>query len=164
MGDQFSYQANILVKEESQIVVTDDQNREVELTDLPDHIRRKVEDGIRKGHGEVIVHEERTSVLSPGGGIKEEQGALSLDKVLMLLAKMRDSFDSGQLEYPVYEGMITAIIKDFISTLADDIKIDFVVNQISESGLSDYINDDMLKELRAFALSSVSDQRKGRAV
>ena len=56
--------------------------------------------------------------------------------------------------------MVADIIKDYISTLADNIKLDFVVNRITDSELSDYLNEKILNELRAFVISTVSDENK----
>ena len=60
---------------------------------------------------------------------------------------------AGQLEPSVYDRMVADIVKDYISTLADDMKLIFVVNEIEGSEFSDYLNEKILKELRAFVLS-----------
>ena len=159
LGDHDSSQIHYNVSEERNVVISDEQNKEVKLKDLPEHLRHKVEDALRKGDDEVIVKEERTTVQQPLASAYEERNALSYEKILTLLSKMRDSLNNGHIEYRVYERMVADFIKDYISTLADNIKLDFVVNKIKDSELSDYLNDEMLNDLRGFVLSSISDKK-----
>jgi hypothetical protein len=56
--------------------------------------------------------------------------------------------------------MVSGIIKDYISTLDEHIQIQFVFNQILDSELSEYLNEKLLKDLRKFLLSSISDRKK----
>ena len=157
-GGIASFHTNYMVTENSNILISDEQDNELKLKDLPVNVRHKVEDAIRKGNGEVVVKEESTIVHPPNAGANEERNALSMDKVLKLLSGMSDSFNSGILEKSVYERMVADIIKDYISSLDDDIKIDFVVNKIPGSELSDYLSEKMLNDLRGFVISSVSEK------
>ena len=157
---QNSSQKNYIVGKDSNIFITDEQNNEVRLEDLPEKARRKAENSIRKGDGEVIVKEEHKILQSSLEGMSGESGALSLEKILTLLPKMRDSLNKGHMEHSSYEKMVINIIKDYISSLADNIKLDFVVNGIIDSELSDYLNEEMLNDLRAHVISSISDKNK----
>ena len=157
-GGKASFRTNYMVTGNSNIFISDEQDNELKLKDLPANVRHKVEDAIRKGNGEAVVWEESTMVHPSNAGTNEERNALSMDKVLTLLSSMSDSFNSGILENSVYERMVADIIRDYISTLDDDIKIDFVVNKIPASELSDYLSEKMLNDLRGFVISSVSEK------
>ena len=52
------------------------------------------------------------------------------------------------------------MIRDYISTLDDDIKLNFVANKATTSELSDFLNEKILNDLRMFAISSASDKKK----
>ena len=160
LDGQASSQKNHIVNEVSNIFISDEQNKEVKLKDLPEQFGRHVEDAVSKGNDEVVVKEERTIVQLPLASADEETNALSIEKVLIMLSKMADSLNDGYLEHSVYERIATDIIKDYISTFADNIKLDFVVNRITDSELSDYLNEKILNDLRAFVISTVSDKNK----
>ena len=131
----------------------------MKLKDLPEHLRHKIEDAIHKGDGQVISKEERTIVHSPPENAPEENNILSLEKVLTLLSGMKVSFSSGHMELGVFQRMVVDIIKDYISPLADSIQLEFVVNGILDSELYDYLNDKMLNDLRAYVISSISENK-----
>ena len=156
--EKSSFQINLLVTKDSNIFISDEQDNALKLKDLPANVRHKVEETIRKGNGEVVVKEESTIVHPPNACANEERNALSMDRVLTLLSGMRDSFNSGILENSAYERMVADIIKEYISTLDDDIKIDFVVNKIPASELSNYLSEKMLNDLRGFFISSASEK------
>jgi len=42
---------------------------------------------------------------------------------------MKNSFNEGRIEYDDYERMASDIMKDYISTLDDHIKVDFFINE-----------------------------------
>ena len=160
LDGQAPRQTNYIVNEVSNIFISDKQNKKVKLKELPEQVQRHVEEAISKGNDEVVVKEESTIVQLPLANADEEPNALSIEKVSIMLSKMENSLNGGHLEHSVYERMVADIIKDYISTLADNIKLDFVVNRITDSELSDYLNEKILKDLRAFIISSVSDKNK----
>ena len=160
LDGQASPKTNYPVNEVSNIFISDDQDKEVALEDLPAQVRRQVEGAVSKKNDGVVVEDESTIVQSPFATANGQTSTLSIEKVLSLLSKMRASVNHGRLEQSVYERMAAGIIKDYISTLDDDTKLDFVVNRISDSELSDYLNEKILNDLRSFVISSISDINK----
>ena len=122
--------------------------------DLPKQVRHKFEDALGEGKEEVIVKEQSTIVQDSLGLEKEEIVTASLWTVLTLLSKMKNSLESGKFGNREYNRMTFNIIKDYISTLPEDMQHNFVVHEITDSELSGLINEDILKGLRAFVLSS----------
>jgi hypothetical protein len=153
-----SQEINDITDKEGMIYISETQNKEVSLKDLPEHARHKLEDAIRKGKKDVVVKEERTVIQAHSTDAKEEP-ALSLEKVLTLLSEMKNSYNKGHFEYNIYERMVFDIMKDFIYTLDDDIKIEFVVNDINNSEISDYLNDKIIKDLRTCFIASTTDKK-----
>ena len=124
--------------------------------DLPEQIRHRFEDALGKGKEEVIIKEEITTVHDLSRSEKEDKVTASLETVLTLLSKMKNSLEGGNIGHREYNRMAFNIIKDYMTTLPEDMHLNFVMNEISNSEFSDYINDDTLKDLRAFVLSSKS--------
>jgi hypothetical protein len=50
--------------------------------------------------------------------------------------------------------MALDMIKDYVSTLPEEMRLNFAMNELSNSELAGFINADILKDLRAFVLSS----------
>ncbi len=140
------------------VVVTDKRGVKRNLEDLPEHLRHKVEAAMRKGKGKVIVQEERTLDDTFSTGARDKLSALPLEKALNLLSKMRESCNHGDIDYDVYERMAAGIIKDYVLSLDDDMRTGFALNGITESDLSGYLTDDMLRDLRALVLASDLDE------
>jgi hypothetical protein len=159
-----SREISYIVDKKSSIFISDKQKNEVNFNELPEKVRRKIEDAVSKGKNEVIVKKE-TSVFQPHPTSAKQEHALSFEKVLALLSEMKNSFSEGRIEYDVYERMASDIVKDYISTLDDHIKVDFVINEIKNSEIYDYLDDKMIKDLKTFVISSVSDKRipRGRS-
>jgi hypothetical protein len=154
---EISYAAD----KKSNVFILDKQNKEVNFNDLPENVRHKIEDAVRKGKNEVVVKKE-TSVFQPHPTSAKQEHALSFEKILALLSEMKNSFNEGRIEYDDYERMASDIVKDYISALDDNIEIDFVISEIKNSEIYDYLDDKMIKDLKTFVISSVSDKRKSQ--
>ena len=124
------------------------------LQDLPERVRSKIENTLRDGKNEVIIKEERTIVHDEE---QEVPVAASLKKVVTLLSKMKATLEGGTIGHREYNQMAVNIIKDYVSTLPEDIRLNFVMNDIKTSELSGYINNEALKDLRAFVLASKTE-------
>jgi hypothetical protein len=136
----------------------------VKIDDLPEHIRKRLEEAVHQGKDAVISIEDLESVFPRLETAAEQCGDVTFEQTLTALSGLRDSFNSGRLEYSVYEKMVSNVIKDYISTLDNQIQIQFVFNKIMDSELSDYLNEKLLKDLRNFVLSSISDKKKPDSV
>ena len=148
---------NIHVDDDHNVIIASDQQQKVKLEDLPANLRHKAEEAIRKDDQEGTSSDERSVVHATSGAAFSEQAALSLEKTLTLLSQMQDSLHKGQIDSSIYERMATDIVKDYIASMDDNIKVNFVVNGITNSELSVYLTDAMLNDLRAFVISSVAD-------
>lgn len=156
--DKPSTLQNIHVVNDHNVYISTDEQQEVKLENLPEKLRHKVEEAVRKGDHAGTVIEERSIVRPASGGQLGEHAAISLKKTLRLLSQMQDSFHKGKIEISIYERMATDIVKDYISSLDDSIKVNFVANGITDSELLVYLTDEMLNNIRAFVISSVADK------
>jgi hypothetical protein len=66
---------------------------------------------------------------------------------------MKEPLEDGIIEQSTYDHMTLDMMKDYISTLPEDMRLNFVVRDITQSDLCGYINEDILRDLRAFVLS-----------
>jgi hypothetical protein len=136
------------------IIILDVHYETEMFQDLPEQARHMFEDALGEEKETVIAKEESTIVQDSLGLEKEENVTASLGAVLTLLSKMKSSLESGNIGNREYNRMTFNIIKDYISTLPDDMQLNFVVHEIRDSELSGFINEGILKDLRAFVLSS----------
>jgi hypothetical protein len=136
-------------------MIVSNEHYEIDMfQDLPKQVRHKFEDALGEGKEKVIVREQSTIVQDSLGLEKEENVTASLGTVLTLLSKMKNSLESGNIGNREYNRMTFNIIKDYISTLPEDMQLNIVVHEITGSELSGFINEGILKDLRTFVLSS----------
>ena len=144
------------VGKEGAFIVSETQVGADKLKDLPEHIQNKFNDAFRKGNKDVIIDEQRTIVTAQSANEKNVQIPVSMEKVVALLSKLKDSFEESNIEYSHYQRFVSNTIKDYITTLPEDMRLNFVIKDIANSTLSDFIDEEMLKDLRALVLSSAS--------
>jgi hypothetical protein len=120
------------------------------------HFAQSEEQKLKKGLSEHPRHEDASGKRDDAVIAKANRDALPLQKVLALLSGLRDSYNRGDIDYDVYEQMAAGIIKDCVTALDDDVRIGFVLNEITDSDLSDYLTDDILRDLRALVLASIA--------
>lgn len=138
-------------------VIVDEKPTKIDPTDLKESDLQKLTDAIREGE-EAVLEKSQTQIEEISSAGKDDPTiSLYLEKTLTVLEKMKESYKNRQIEYDIYKQMVVEMVKDYISTLDDNVKVHFVVNEISVSELAEYLDDGMLKELRAFVISSVSN-------
>ena len=142
---------NHKVSKNGNMIISDVHDEAETLQDLPDQVRSKIEDALREGKNEVLIKEESPIVHDAE---QEVPVVASLERVLTLLSKMKDTLEDGKIDSSAYDRMALDMIRDYISTLPEDLRLNFVVHEITQSELFGYINEDILRDLRAFVLSS----------
>lgn len=130
----------------------------IDLSDLPANIKAEVEDAFRKGQQSVTIQDESKIVKYPLDGTADKRIELSIDDALSLLTGIRDSYKQSDIKTAEYEQMVLDIIQDYLASIDDSEKINFVVNGILDSDFMSFINDGMLKKLRGSIIASVSNK------
>lgn len=123
------------VGKDGPMIVSDIHYETDTYQDLPEQVRSRVDDALRKGDEGVIIEEESTIVQVLSGSNKEAPAMTSLEKILKLLSKMKNTLEGGNIGHREYNRMVFDIIKDHISTLPEDMRINFIVNEIGNSEL-----------------------------
>lgn len=137
------------------------QSEKVEILDstvLPAHIKDKVKDAFRKGQKAVTIKDESRIVNYPLDGMVAKRIELSIDDALSLLAGIRDSYEQRKLKTAEYEQLVLNIIQNYLASIDDSEKINFVVNGVLGSDFMSYLSDGMLKRLRGYIIESVSNK------
>lgn len=130
----------------------------IDLSDLPADIKAKVEDAFRKGQKSVTIQDESRILKYPFDGTADKRIELSIDDTLSLLAGIRDSYEQSNIKTAEYEQMVLDIIQNYLASINDGEKINFVVNGILDSDFMSFLNDGMLKKLRGSIIESVSNK------
>lgn len=125
------------------------------LNDLPEDVRNQVKDAFENVNSDGVDTVKSTVVQDMVVEDKAETIPISLDNVLNLVSGLDESLNSGNIEQAEYKRMVTYILQDYITALAPDIRLHFVFTDLMNSELSQYLSDDILKELRESALSSI---------
>jgi len=130
----------------------------INFSDLPANIKAEVEDAFRKGQKSVTIQDESRIVKYPLDGTTDRQIELSIDDALSLLTGIRKSYEQSNIKTPEYEQMVLDIIQNYLASIDDSEKINFVVNGILDSDFMSFLNDGMLKKLRGSIIDSVSNK------
>ncbi|MBN1663275.1 MAG: zinc ribbon domain-containing protein [Deltaproteobacteria bacterium] len=114
-------------------------HKKINLEDLPEDMRLKLEEAMRQGKNEVVI--EKTSTVS------NSLDTMPLEKISSVLAKMKDLLDRGQMNHEVYEPMALSIIKDYLATLDDKAQLTFLDDKLPGIALHKYMTEGMFKKL-----------------
>lgn len=135
--------------------------KNVKLEDLSQDIRQKVEEALRQGKKEVVL--EKTSTVSNSlDAATSKADIMPLEKISSVLARMKDSLDSGQMKPEAYEPMALSVIGDYLATLDDKAQLTFLDNTLDGIELHKYMTEEMFKKLRPMVINSLVDKAKKR--
>ncbi len=139
-------------------IVAGEQIR-IEPNDLSEVDRQAICDALQKGGNHTII-DSKTQILQDHPAREEaDRPSKSFEEVLILLGKMKSAYDEGQIEYPIYKRFVTDSIMDYTSALDENIKINFIINDIKNSDLNEYLDDDLHKELISAVISRQSTDK-----
>jgi hypothetical protein len=130
----------------------------IDLANLPANVRDEVEDAFRKGQKSVTIQDESKIVKYPLDGTADKQIELSIDDALSFLTGIRNSYKQSNMKTAEYEQMVLDILQNYLASIDDSEKINFVVNGILDSDFMSFLNDGMLKKLRGSIIESVSNK------
>ncbi len=82
--------------------------------------------------------------------------ALSLEKIVAVIAKMKSLLDAGRFEQPLYERMSLDLIRDYLSTMDESGRLIFVSYEIQDSELAPYLTQDMREKLKLHIMDSLA--------
>jgi hypothetical protein len=114
-----------------------------------------LEEAFREGGEKVFVEETIVSDVPPETE-PAPFGPEAIDQALNNLARIRNLFDDGQIQYDIYKRTVIGVMKDFINALHDDLKLNYVINEIKDSPFAPYIDDDIYNALTKHFVSLVS--------
>lgn len=151
---------NVHVKNDGKgsITVSVDKKIYKKLEDIPESLRHKVEEAIKEGGMKHFIEEKTFTKNLPEFESNAIFGTKPLDNTLDALAKINNLLDGGQIKQPIYRKMAIGIIKDFINSFDDDLKLSFVINQIKDSPFASYIDDEIYNELTQYFILKASEK------
>lgn len=127
---------------------------------IPDTMEFSTKDISGKHPSDAILHNGPKDIEIPldDDGWIENQAEMTLERASNILIGIKDSFQSSHINSKDYDKLVLEVIKDYITPMDDKEKINFVANGIEESELSEYINDDIRKELKSFVIDYVANK------
>jgi len=137
-----------------------DQKVYEKLEDIPESLQQKVEEVLREGGTKGFVEEKTVSYTSPESESSPPFSPKPVEKILDTLAQIRHRLNDRQIDYGIYRSMVIGVMKDFIDSFHDDLKLNYVINQIKDSPFAPYIDDEIYNELTKCFISKVSGTNK----
>lgn len=128
--------------------------------DIPESLRHKVEEAIREGGKKHFVEEKTFSATLPESESSATFGTKPIENILDTLAQIRHRHNDRQIDHGIYRTMVIGVMKDFIDSFHDDLKLNYVINQIKDSPFAPYIDDEIYNELTKYFISTVSGTDK----
>ena len=110
------------------------------LEDDPVSKNLQIENGVCSDGYEIVI--EHTEEVSSTEATNPHIDALSMEKTVAMLAKMKNLLDSGRFDAKVYEHMTLDAVKDYLSTMTDSAQLIFVSYEIQDSDLGPFLTQD----------------------
>jgi len=126
---------------------------------LEDDLARKNlqnENGVYGDGYEVVI--EHAEEVSSTKAANPHVDALSLEKTVAILAKMKNLLDSGRFDTNVYEHMALDAVKDYLSTMNDSARLIFVSYEIQDSDLRPFLTQTMIDTLRMSVMDAIAQR------
>ena len=137
--------------------VSVDQKVYEKLEDTPESLRQKVEEVLRQGEEKGFVEEKTDSYTFPESESNPQFATKPVEKILDTLAQIRHQHNDRRINYSIYRSMVIGVMKDFIDSFHNDLKLNYVINQIKDSPFAPYIDDEIYNELTKYFISKVSE-------
>ena len=126
------------------------------LEDDPVRKNLQVENGVCSDGYEIVI--EQAEEVSSTEATNPHVDALSLEKTVAMLAKMKNLLDSGRFDAKVYEHMALDAVKDYISAMTDSAKLIFVSYEIQDSDLRPFLTQTMIDTLRMSVMDALAQR------
>jgi len=128
----------------------------VKMRDLPESIQKQITGSTPADIDDVVVIKRTVTDSSIVAGREETAGPTEFvfEKEIPILEKMKRLYESGEIEYPLYSRLVLEKVENYLSTLGPRDRVIFAVKRIQTSDFADYIDDHILKEIRALVLRS----------
>ena len=126
------------------------------LEDDPVSKNLQVSNGVCSDGYEILI--EQTKEISSTEATNPHFGALSLEKTVAMLAKMKNLLESGRFDANVYEHMTLDAVKDYLSIMTDSAKLIFVSYEIQDSELGPFLTQAMIDTLRMSVMDAIAQR------
>ena len=158
LNDRFSNHKTRIAINDNNSIIFNNEHTKVDLKGLKETDWREVKDAIGKDENGIVLKQQTQIRTDTSTQQIDKKLALPFEKILTVLDKIKKSHNDGHIEYAYYKQMVVDIVKDYLATLDENVKIHFIVNEIQDSELSDYLDDEILRDLTAFVISPKSDK------
>jgi hypothetical protein len=126
------------------------------MEDDPAHNSLQLENGVCSDGYEIVI--EHAEEISSTEAANPHVDALSMEKTVATLAKMKTLLDSGRFDAKVYEHMALNAVKDYLSTMNDSAQLIFVSYEIQDSVLGPFLTQAMMETLRMYVMDAIAQR------
>lgn len=132
------------------------QSGPFKLEDDPVSKNLQVENGVCSDGYEIVIGQ--TEEVSSTEATNPHIDALSMEKIVAMLAKMKNLLDSGRFDANVYEHMALDAVKDYLSPMTDSAKLIYVSYEIQDSDLGPFLTQAMIDTLRMSVMDTIAQR------
>jgi hypothetical protein len=116
----------------------------------------QVENGVCSDGYEIVI--EQIEEVSSTEATNPHIDALSMEKTVAMLARMKNLLDSGRFDANVYEHMALDAVKDYLSPMTDSAQLIFVSYEIQDSDLGPFLSQEMIDMLRMYVMDTIAQR------
>jgi hypothetical protein len=114
------------------------------------------ENGVFSDGCEIVIEQDEQIPSTQATGPHID--ALSMEKTVAMLAKMKNLLDSARFDATVYEHMALDAVKDYLSTMTDSAQLIFVSYEIQDSDLGPFLTQEMIDALRMYVMDAIAQR------
>ena len=130
------------------------------LAGLPEPLRKKALEALNEKGSNVKIDTQTVVAETPDAVTGSLMASVTLEESLAVLARVKGQFDSDQIDYDIYRQMVVETIKGYTGDMDPKTQLAFLANDIRESDLFTYLDDDIHKALLGYALAAASGTDK----
>lgn len=101
---------------------------------------------------------EPETAQDPAEDAVPDEGGLSLEKIIAVIAKMKSLLDADRFEQAIFERMTLDLVRDYLSAMDDGTRLIFVSYEIENSELAPFLSPGMLEKLRRSVMDSLANK------
>ena len=132
------------------------QSEPFKLEDDPESKNLQVENGVCRDGYEIVI--EQTEEVSSTEDTNSHIDALSMEKTVAMLAKMKNLLDIGRFDANVYEHMTLDAVRDYLSTMTDSAQLIFVSYEIQDSDFGPFLSQEMIASLKMSVMDTIAQR------
>ena len=131
------------------------------LAGLPEPMRRKAIEVLNAKGKDIKVDEQMAKQVHIDSKSGPSVVTVSIEESVTVLARVKRQFDTDRIDYDLYRQMVIETIKQYLEGLDSKTNLTFVANEIKQSEIFPYLDEDIHQELLKYAVAAAMEADDG---